>query len=291
MQRTNTRKSASVTSASRDADVISTVESTASSARQRQSKRDEIIRKKAEAELSRKKTTPKRQATRSKKTPGTVSALHHSAALTIRENISIIEASQLMAAKRTDSVLVVDADEHLCGIFTSVDLTYRIVAQSQDARNIPVSTIMTKNPLCVTNDTSASDALNIMVYHNFRHLPICNEEGDVVALLDITKCLCEALDRMERAYGSSRKLYDALEGIEKEWSVQQAPMLRFMESLRDKMACPDLSVLLDGTNPPEVSPRTSVHDAAKIMKEQRTNAVLVMENGQLVGIVTTKDVV
>ncbi|KAK9762688.1 hypothetical protein K7432_011334 [Basidiobolus ranarum] len=292
MYRANTRKStASVTSNSRETDTVSAVESTASSARQRQSKRDEIIRKKAEAELSRKKSTPKRQNTRSKKSPGTVSALHHSPALTIRENISIIEASQLMAAKRTDSVLVVDADEHLCGIFTSVDLTYRIVAHSQDARTMPVSTIMTKNPLCVTNDTSANDALNIMVQRNFRHLPICNDEGDVVALLDITKCLCEALDRMERAYGSSRKLYDALEGIEKEWSVQQAPMLRFMESMRDKMACPDLSILLDGTNPPEVSPRTSVHDAAKIMKEQRSNAVLVMENGQLVGIFTTKDVV
>ncbi|ORY08169.1 CBS-domain-containing protein [Basidiobolus meristosporus CBS 931.73] len=291
MYRTNTRKSTSVTSSSREVDTVSGVESTTSSARQRQSKRDEIIRKKAEAELSRKKTTPKRQPTRSRKNPGTVSALHHSAALTIRESMSIVEASQLMAAKRTDSVLVIDSDEHLCGIFTSVDLTYRIVALSQDARSIPVSTIMTKNPLCVTNDTSANDALNIMVHHNFRHLPICNDEGDVVALLDITKCLCEALDRMERAYGSSRKLYDALEGIEKEWSVQQAPMLRFMESLKDKMACPDLSVLLDGTNPPEVSPRTSVHDAAKLMKEQKTNAVLVMENGQLVGIFTTKDVV
>jgi CBS domain-containing protein len=54
--------------------------------------------------------------------------------LTVKENMLVIEASQLMAAKRSDCVLVVDEDDHLSGIFTAKDLAYRVVAESLDAR-------------------------------------------------------------------------------------------------------------------------------------------------------------
>lgn len=37
-------------------------------------------------------------------------------------------------------------------------------------RNTPVSKIMTQGPMCVTSDTSATDALNLMVTRGFRHL-------------------------------------------------------------------------------------------------------------------------
>jgi CBS domain-containing protein len=37
-------------------------------------------------------------------------------------------------------------------------------------RSITVADIMTKNPMCVTADTSAQDALNLMVSRGFRHL-------------------------------------------------------------------------------------------------------------------------
>jgi CBS domain-containing protein len=43
----------------------------------------------------------------------------------VRETILVIEAAQLMAAKRSDCVLVVDDEEHLSGIFTvsnSIDI-------------------------------------------------------------------------------------------------------------------------------------------------------------------------
>jgi len=53
---------------------------------------------------------------------GTVAALKPSA-LTVPENITVAEASQLGAAKRTDCV---DDDEGLSGIFTVKDLAYRL---------------------------------------------------------------------------------------------------------------------------------------------------------------------
>ncbi|CAO3690670.1 unnamed protein product [Umbelopsis ramanniana] len=258
--------------------------------RQRQTRKDEAIRKKIEQELSKKRGGSSR-VRQTKKVAGTVSALRPAQALTVKENILIIEAAQLMAAKRSDCVLVVDEEDHLSGIFTAKDLAYRIVANSLDARTTSVAQIMTKGPMCVTADTSAQDALNLMVSRGFRHLPVCNDEGDIFGLLDITKCLYEALDKMERAFGSSRKLYDALEGVEKEWSNGPIQLVQYMEALREKMSCPDLNTVLDGAYPVEVSVKTQVRDVAKLMKEHHTTAVLVMDHGGLAGIFTSKDIV
>ncbi|CAO3639185.1 unnamed protein product [Cunninghamella echinulata] len=151
---------------------------------------------------------------------------------------------------------------------------------------------MTKTPMCVTADTNATDALNLMVSRGFRHLPVCNDEGDIFGLLDITKCLYEALDKMERAFGSSQKLYDALQGVEREWSNGPVQLVQYMEVLRDRMSCPDLNSVLDGTSPAEVNVKTNVREVARVMKDFRTTAVLVTEKGGgLAGIFTTKDIV
>ncbi|KAF7726186.1 hypothetical protein EC973_008984 [Apophysomyces ossiformis] len=244
------------------------IESTNLGSRQRQSKKDEAIRKKLDQELSRKHKGQTRMR-QTRKIAGTVSALRPAQALTVKENMLVIEAAQLMAAKRSDCVLVVADDDHLSGIFT----------------------IMTKDPVCVTSDASATDALNLMVTRGFRHLPVCNEEGDIFGLLDITKCLYEALDKMERVYGSSRKLYDALEGVEREWTSSPVQLAQYLEMLRDRMACPDLNTVLDGSAPAEVNVKANVRDIARMMKEYRTTAVLVTNRDGLAGIFTTKDVV
>jgi CBS domain-containing protein len=81
---------------------------------------------------------------------------------------------------------------------------------------------------------------------------------------------------------------------------QAAAMLAYVDALREKMALPDLTTVLDSRNTPAiVSPRTSVRDAARLMKERRTTAVCVMEpaapgsnaHPKIAGIFTSKDVV
>ena len=293
----------------------------ATDTRKRQSKRDEAIRKKIEGELQRKSGKPStpissRRTKRTARPPaaaaGTVSALRPLPALTVPQSISVADASQLCAAKRTDCVLVVDEDEHLAGIFTAKDLAFRVVSAGLDARNTPVSAIMTRSPMVTRDTTSATEALNTMVTRGFRHLPVCNEDGDVVGLLDIAKVFYEALEKLERAHGSSQKLYNALEGVQSEWGGSAGPqqaMLQYIEALRQKMSIPDLSTILDSrTLPCCVGVRTTVREAARLMKEHHTTAVCVMEStgtgpgtgqiggggavsGKIAGIFTSKDVV
>ncbi|KAG0749162.1 hypothetical protein G6F57_003441 [Rhizopus arrhizus] len=260
------------------------------SSRQRQSKKDEALRKKLEQEFSKKSNNSSRTLTR--RIPGTVSALRPNQAVTVKESMPVIESAQFMSAKRCDCVLVVNEEDQLSGIFTAKDIAYRVVAEGLDARTTIVSQIMTKNPLCVTSDTSATEALDLMVTRGFRHLPVCNEEGDIFGLLDITKCLYEALEKMERAFGSSRKLYDALEGVEREWAGESTgQMNEYMENLRESMSCPTLESVLDGTPPAQVRYKTNVKEIAVMMKELRTTAVLVTKSHKLQGIFTSKDIV
>lgn len=172
---------------------------------------------------------------------------------------------------------------------------------------------MTLHPMVTRDSMLATDALNTMVTRGFRHLPVCSDEGDVVGLLDIAKVCYEALKKLERACASSQKLYNALEETQHEWGTQtvgtQNDMRGYIESMRERMTLPDLSLCLDDeTVPCTVSVRTSVLEAARMMAEYQTTAVLVIDGSlpsadisgfasggadgpRLAGIFTSKDVV
>ncbi|KFY25745.1 hypothetical protein V493_04483 [Pseudogymnoascus sp. VKM F-4281 (FW-2241)] len=266
--------------------------STLSTSRQKQSKRDEAIRRKIETDLSKKSKTTGRARQSKRAPPGTVMALRPSQALQIKPDTSVADAAKLMAAKREDCVLVTDDDDRIAGIFTAKDLAYRVVGAGIKASSITIAEIMTKNPLCARTDTSATDALDLMVRKGFRHLPVMDENQDISGILDITKCFYDAMEKLERAYSSSRKLYDALEGVQSELgSSQPQQIIQYVEALRLKMSGPTLESVLDGRPPTTVSVRTSVKEAAMMMKENHTTAVLVQDQGAITGIFTSKDVV
>ncbi|KAI0516955.1 hypothetical protein F5B22DRAFT_636174 [Xylaria bambusicola] len=263
-----------------------------SASRQKQSKRDEAIRRKLESDLSKKKHLANRARHSRKAPPGTVLALKPSPALQIKPTTTVAEAAQLMAAKREDCVLVTDDDDRIAGIFTAKDLAFRVVGTGQKATNVTIAEIMTKNPLCARTDTSATDALDLMVRKGFRHLPVMDENQDISGVLDITKCFYDAMEKLERAYASSTKLYAALEGVQSELGTSQpAQIIQYVEALRSKMSGPTLESVLNGMPPTTVSVRTSVKEAAMLMKENHTTAVLVQDQGQITGIFTSKDVV
>ena len=245
-----------------------------------------------DSDLSKKKGAATRARHTRKAAAGTVLALKPSPALQIKPNTTVAEAAQLMAAKREDCVLVTDEDDGLAGIFTAKDLAFRVVGAGIKARDVTIADIMTKGPMCARTDTSATEALDLMVRKGFRHLPVQDENGDISGILDITKCFYDAMEKLERAYSSQKKLHEALEGVQSEFGPSQpAHMIQYVEALRQKMSGPTLESVLTGEGPTTVSVRTSVKEAAALMKENHTTAVLVEDNGQISGIFTSKDVV
>lgn len=267
----------------------------ATDGRRRQAYRDEAIRRKINSTLSKRGATDLGRSRQARRPPaGSVLSLRPSPPLTMKLSTTVYEAAQFMAAKRENCVLVIDDEDTVCGIFTAKDLAFRVVGSGLDSKAVAIDQIMTRNPMCARTDTSATEALNLMVSKGFRHLPIMDENQDIAGVLDITKCFHEAMEKLERAYRSSRKLYDALEGVQLDGNGtnQTAQIINYVETLKQRMEGPDLASVLDGTTTPVfVNVKTNAYEAAVLMKERNTTAVLVTENNHITGIVTSKDIV
>lgn len=55
-----------------------------------------------------------------------------------------------------------------------------------------------------------------LIAGKFRHLPVV-ENSEVIAMLDITKCLYDAISRMEKAAEQGSAIAAAVEGVERQW--------------------------------------------------------------------------
>lgn len=262
--------------------------------RGRQSRRDEQLRRRLENEIGKRKhkaAFAKPVAT-GRKVPGSVMGLRPLPPLTMSHDTGVLTASQYLSAHRANCALVLDDEGAVCGIFTAKDLALKVVGLAVDRFNLTVSSIMTLNPRCVSTSTSAMDALNLMVTRGFRHLPVMGPEGEIAGILDITKCFYEAMQKLERAYESSRRLHDALEGVKNELgSKQPAKFLSYVQALHARTQGPDLSSVLTGRPPVVVDVRSTVSDAAIQMRERQTTAVLVRNEESVCGIFTSKDIV
>ncbi|OMP04077.1 Phox/Bem1p [Corchorus capsularis] len=220
----------------------------------------------------------------------TVKRLRLSKALTVPENTSIFEACRRMASRRVDALLLTDSNALLCGILTDKDIATRVIARELNLEETPASKVMTRNPVFVLSDTLAVEALQKMVQGKFRHLPVV-ENGEVIALLDIAKCLYDAIARMERAAEKGKAIAAAVEGVEKNWGTSLSGQNTFIETLRERMFRPSLSTIIsDNPKIVTVSPTDTVLATAKKMLEYRISSAIVTVENKPRGILTSKDI-
>eukprot|EP00262_Sarcandra_glabra_P016886 TRINITY_DN562_c0_g1_i1.p1 TRINITY_DN562_c0_g1~~TRINITY_DN562_c0_g1_i1.p1 ORF type:complete len:434 (+),score=76.79 TRINITY_DN562_c0_g1_i1:430-1731(+) len=220
----------------------------------------------------------------------TVKKLRLSKALTIPEGTTVSEACRRMAARRVDAVLLTDVNALLSGIVTDKDIATRVIAEGLRPEQTIVSKVMTRNPVFVTADSLAIEALQKMVQGKFRHLPVV-ENGEVIAILDITKCLYDAISRMEKAAEQGSAIAAAVEGVERQWGNNFSAPYAFIETLRERMFKPALSTIItENTKVATVSPSDPVYVATKKMREYRVNSVIIVTGNKPQGILTSKDV-
>ncbi|KAL0291626.1 UNVERIFIED_CONTAM: CBS domain-containing protein CBSCBSPB1 [Sesamum calycinum] len=220
----------------------------------------------------------------------TVKRLRLSKALTVPETTTVIEACRRMAARRVDALLLTDAKALLCGILTDKDIATRAIAREINLEETHVSKIMTRNPVFVLSGTLAVEALQKMVQGKFRHLPVV-ENGEVIALLDIAKCLYDAIARMERAAEKGKAIAAAVEGVEKHWGTSVSGPNTFIETLRERMFTPSLSTIIAEiqSRVVTVNPSDTVLVTAKKMLEVQASCAVVTVENKPRGILTSKD--
>eukprot|EP01038_Epipyxis_sp_PR26KG_P006721 gene6721-9214_t len=232
-----------------------------------------------------------------------VSKLRPKPPVTVNDYSSIIETVKKMAEKRVDAALLLDRKGRLSGIITDNDITRRVISQFVNIVDTQVSEVMTKNPKCVLSDDSALDALEMMVDNRFRHLPVLDKNGAVVGLLDIAKCLYDAISMLEQVQEGEQSNRNPQAIMEEVMSAamksaggkkkNNLAQIQAMKQIMEQMfggSVPSLRKVLNGGTYPSVRPTANVREAAVLMTKHRKGLLVVDNEEQLVGIITPKDI-
>jgi len=102
---------------------------------------------------------------------------------------TVLDTLLAMTKAQGGSAVVANADGTLAGIFTDGDFRRSFAAAAPSAApallSAPVSAHMTRHPLFVRDTAYAADLLRIFEKKRIDDLPVCDEGGRVVGLVDI----------------------------------------------------------------------------------------------------------
>ncbi|OPZ98357.1 MAG: Arabinose 5-phosphate isomerase KdsD [Planctomycetes bacterium ADurb.Bin412] len=101
---------------------------------------------------------------------------------TVQEALQKAEAG---SAFRHGCVLLLDEQGKLSGLLTDGDLRRGMEKKGKKIHSCPVREIMTRNPKVVRPDTLASEALAILHKHRIDEIPVVDNDGCPVGLIDV----------------------------------------------------------------------------------------------------------
>lgn len=179
----------------------------------------------------------------------------------IPQDTTTAAAAERMGAKGIGCLLVESDDPKRgpLGIMTEADLVRKVLAQGLDPTVTMVDRVMVSPILTITGDRPMLDASHLMETNHVRHLCVV-EAGEIVGIVSVRDLV--------------RSFVDAETG----------PVCEL-----DKVYRP-LSVLM-ATTFVTIPSDSSLVDAARLMGEKRIGSLLTIEAGEIVGIVTERDVV
>lgn len=98
-------------------------------------------------------------------------------------NMSLKDVIQVMQSNRSGYAVIANQKKPV-GIFTEVDVTRKILGKNVDW-SAPISDFMTKNPVCLSPNDSVGKAIDVMGEHRFYHLPLVDEQGELVNVISV----------------------------------------------------------------------------------------------------------
>jgi arabinose-5-phosphate isomerase len=124
------------------------------------------------------------------------------------EDVSIREALAVgrHAGRRTGAVMLVDCGGRLSGLFTDSDLVRLLEQRRESQLDRPIAEVMTARPLTISESATLAEAVALLSRRKFSELPVADEDGRPVGLIDITDVIGdggESLSGFEVGVGRS----------------------------------------------------------------------------------------
>ncbi len=182
----------------------------------------------------------------------------------IPPDATILEAAERMRGQQLGSLLVESTDaegrmSRKSGIVTETDLIQKVLAKGMEPSLVSVDQVMTSPLLTITADRPMLDASHLMEANHVRYLCVFDKE-EIVGVISVRDL--------------ARYFVDSEGGPIRDLDNVYRP----------------LSVLMRTTMETIASEQT-VLEAAQTMAEKRIGSLLVLEAGEMVGIVTETDLV
>ena len=114
----------------------------------------------------------------------------------VSPNDAVLHALKIMADNDVGALLVLDG-ERLVGIFSERDYARKIILQGKASKDTLVSEIMSDKVLYVTLDRTVGECMAIMSEKHFRHLPVLDDNQQVVGIVSIGDLVKETICEQE----------------------------------------------------------------------------------------------
>jgi len=115
---------------------------------------------------------------------------------TVSPESSVYEALETLEARNLGSLVVLEKDGKLDGIFTERDYARKVILKGRSSKETLVRDIMTDSPVFVTPDTKIEECMELMTSKFIRHLPVleCGELVGIVSIGDVVKYIINEKD-------------------------------------------------------------------------------------------------
>ena len=104
--------------------------------------------------------------------------------LSIEGDATVFDAIKRMVEANVGSLLVLEAGK-LAGIVTERDYLRRVALEGRTEKETEVREIMTAPLVYVTPETSLDECMGVMTERRIRHLPVLDDDRDVVGVVSI----------------------------------------------------------------------------------------------------------
>ena len=116
--------------------------------------------------------------------------------VTAKKDISVKQCIDIFFKMHIGSIVVIDEDRKIIGIFTERDII-RVISQDIPL-NTQIEDVMTTNVVTVSFDSAFAEAKELMRTYRIRHIPVVDSEGKLAGLISLRHIIDEVFEIIPR---------------------------------------------------------------------------------------------
>ena len=103
----------------------------------------------------------------------------------VKSNASIYDVAKIMNDNHVGCVPVCNDENSVCGIVTDRDIILRSIICCKDAKQTPISEIMSCNVCTCNEDDEMKTVEQKMSTNQIRRIPVCDSQNKIVGILTL----------------------------------------------------------------------------------------------------------